>query len=157
MNDKMITRDEYKKLCSDMESEVKLGKDIPTYSETASRWVDVVLSRLDFTVEPEPILPGVTPGEWDYQQAKKNTWEVFVPEKGSIESDGTTGDIHIGWVYGEHNARVMTGSKKLVELVVALFLRDKTIITSNSYCPEAQEIFDQLEKMGADLKGIKDA
>lgn len=108
------------------------------------------LSNAGITVESEPILPGVTPGEWTYccgHDAENGNYYIHSPESMTPLAE----------VYSRADQYVMTGSKKLVELVVALFLRDKTIITSNSYSPEAQEIIDQLEKMGADLKGIKDA
>lgn len=158
MNEKIITRQEYDEAWRNAWDTMNANGHFDSSAIAAQRITDSIMETFHITVEPEPeILPGVTPGGWDYQQAKKNTWEVFVPEKGSIESDGTTGDIHIGWVYGKHNARVMTGSKKLVELNVAGLRAFKSHKNFDRFSDVALEVIDQLEAMGVPVDEFRDA
>ena len=153
MDDKQkITRERYAEAVRKVED--SYHSFAGTHKDCLKNYVNVVMEAFGITVEPPPILPGVTPGKGDYRQSRKHTWEIFVPKHGSIDSDGTTGDIHIGWVNSVANALVMAGAKELVELVVAKMKRDGIINGGCRY--ETQVVLDQLKTMGVDLEVIKD-
>ncbi len=120
MSDKTITRKKFDLMMSAMAHRVGMLET----QGNRRLMLNEILELANITVEPKPILSGVTGGEWGYREAKKNTWEIFSPKKGSIESDGTTGDTHIGWTNRYADAQLMTGSKKLVEEIVAALLNE---------------------------------
>lgn len=108
------------------------------------QWVDASLEAVGIDVEPEPILPGVTPGDWSCDSDLR----------GIVLSDGSK----IATCYGAScdaqaaNARVMAGSKKLVELNMEWLLKRRGQFKDMS--PELQELVNHLADMGADVVEI---
>ena len=125
--------------------------------------VERLLAVGGITVAPPPILPDVTPGDWylfSYEQdpsipsqvrttigvitvvlaTSQATWVDFTSSRAGVARD----------LPHENNARVMAGSKKLVELNVALLRTNRQV--DREYQDEVQAIIDHLrDEIGVDV------
>lgn len=143
--EKVITRGKYRALIDKINTS-KHGQ-INWLPDCDARYVaDQALAELGIAVEPEPILPGVTPGEWDCKQRNlaNRRDEDFPCEVWGYSEEGIK--MTIGWVRRLEDAVPMACVKKLVELLVASYR--EVGLDYDSFIPETRAVIDQLEKMG---------
>jgi len=147
MNDKTITTGQFDRAVSTLIK--KRGSYSEVREEMAISDVNAVLVATGITVEPAPILPDVTGGEWEPERDDVcDDWDIWGTFK-------TGPRRRIAYQITNHaDAKVMAGSKELVELVM---LAARAIRNNYSNLnKEWRAIIDQLEKtMGVDVSEFK--
>jgi len=107
--------------------------------------VNDVLEEAGVGVEPEPVLPDVSKGDWHYREDDSRIYTSrgdVIAERISIDEDG----------------EVMAGSKSLVELVIKDLREryERGNLTYEVTSDMIRAIVDQLGVMGVDVSGFKE-
>ncbi len=143
--EKVITWDKYEEMWGELEESFHAAS-AKASEQMVSDALDNILRSAGHTIEPEPILPGVTGGDWEVRgphKQDKYKWRIY-------DGPMCKGDI-IGLCNTEADAQVMSGSKKLVELVVAEY---KAVGWKRSNSSgKSKAVVDQLEEMGVEEFG----
>lgn len=139
--DRTITQEEYE--VAAMAAKLVYEHWTGDYKDRGKTYVDAVLKAVHITVEPEPILPGITLGEWEYHGGFCH-----------IEVSGRL----IAKDVEPANGEVMAGSKKLVELVVATLRQNRegcAGTSKNGWVDYGPKLIDQLEKMSVNISEFR--
>jgi len=134
MDNKTITRKKYHEIVAAVD-----GEGGPIFVE--HRKVDVVLEMLGYTVGRPLIMPDVSGGDWkvEYEDDMWDIWAIFkTGPKRRIACQ----------LRMFANAKVMAGSKKLVELLVKDL---RSMGTAYANGGETKAVVKQLADMGVDV------
>lgn len=144
MSEKTITRDEF-----DAAVVAGWGTNQPM---NIAKVTERMFEAAGITVESKPILPDVTPGEWDSKQRNlvNRPCQEFPCEVWGYSKEGIK--ITIGWVRELRDAEVMAGSKKLVRAITKWLLKERVQFKNMS--PELQEVVNAVAETSADVTEI---
>ena len=144
MGDRTVTRKEHEagtKAILDIFNGVHGG-----YRDKITEYADAYIKAAGLTLEPPEILPDVSVGEWSYKPGTDGG--IYAGDKQIAQTIQTT------YTTKEVNAKLMAGSKKLVELVVE-WLCAFGGTEYDEANTETQAIIDQIEKMGVNVSEFK--
>ena len=134
----MISSEKFEEMVSELEEELLAEYWAPHTRGVAEGIVLRHMEAAGHKVEPPPILPGITSGEWI---PVKNTRDVRV---GNLSIAGVVG---VTEAEGVANTVFMAGSKKLAEAVIGMF----ETWSSGGHGKEALAMLEALENMGCDV------
>ena len=134
---KTITKKEELKILSSMAKRVGMVESDHNRRELLHE----ILTAIDITIEPPPILPDADQGQWQYSSASCDitSWDCQAKLAKDIKTHA--------------DGKVMAGSKDLIEVVVA-DLRSMGSAYANG--GKTKAVLDQLEKMGVVVSELRE-